>query len=59
MAVADVFTGVTDVDILDLIAQVCLRCRSEEAATEDGGGSARHADSEAAGPRQPLHCRAC
>ena len=59
MAVADVLTGVTDVDILDLIAQVCLRCRSEEAATEDGGGSASHADGEAAGPQQPLHCCAC
>ena len=54
-----VLPGVIDVDILDLIVQVCLRCGSEEAATEDGGGSARHADGEAAGPRQPLHCRAC
>ena len=50
---------VTDVNVLDLVAQVCLRCRSEEAAAEDGGGPARYADSEAEGPRQPLHCRAC
>ena len=54
-----VLPGVIDVDILDLIVQVCLRCGSEEAAAEDGGRSARHADGEAAGPRQPLHCRAC
>ena len=59
VAAVDVLPGVIDVDILDLIVQVCLRCGSEEAATEDGGGSARHADGEAAGPRQPLHCRAC
>ena len=59
VAVVDVFPGIIDVDVLDLIVQVCLGCRSEEAATEDGGGSARHADGEAAGPRQPLHCRAC
>ena len=59
VAVVGVFTGIIDVDVLDLIVQVCLRCGSEEAATEDGGGSARHADGEAAGPRQPLHCRAC
>ena len=55
----DVLPEVIDVDILDLVVQVCLRCRSEEAAAEDGGRSARHADGEAAGPRQPLHCRAC
>ena len=55
----DVLPGVIDVDILDLVVQVCLRCISEEAAAEDGGRSARHADGEAAGPRQPLHCRAC
>ena len=50
---------VTDVNVLYLVAQVCLRCRSEKAAAEDGGGSARHADGEAAGPQRPLHCRAC
>ena len=53
----------TDLNVLDLVAQVCLRCRSEEAAAEDGGGPARNADGEAAGPRRgdwhPLHCRAC
>ena len=54
-----VLPGVIDVDILDLIVQVCLQCGSEEAATEDGGGSACHSDGEATGPRQPLHCRAC
>ena len=54
----DVLPGVIDVD-LDLIVQVCLRCRSEEAPAEDGGRSARHADGEAPGPRQPLHCCAC
>ena len=55
----DVLPGVIDVDLLDLIVQVCLRCGSEEAPAEDGGRSARHADGEAPGPRQPLHCRAC
>ena len=54
---------ITDLNVLDLVAQVCLRCRSEEAAAEDGGGPARNADGEAAGPRRgdwhPLHFRAC
>ena len=59
LAVVDILMGVADVDILDLIAQVCLQCQSEEAAAEDGGGSARHADGEAAGPQEPLHCRTC
>ena len=40
---------VTDVNVLDLVAQVCLRCHSEEATAEDGGEPARHADGEAAG----------
>ena len=54
---------VTDVDVLYLVAQVCLRRHSEEATTENGSQPARHADGEAAGPRlgdwQSLHCRAC
>ena len=53
---------VTDVDVLYLVAQVCLRRRSEEATAEDGSRPARHSDGEAAGPRrdwQSLHCCAC
>ena len=54
---------VTDVDVLYLVAQVCLRRRSEEATAEDGARPSRHVDDEAAGPRreywQSLQCRAC
>ena len=54
---------VTDVDVLYLVAQVCLRRHSEEATAENGSRPARHADGEAAGPRlgdwQFLYCCAC
>ena len=54
---------VTDDDVLYLVAQVCLRRRSEEATAEDGARPSRHVDDEAAGPRreywQSLQCRAC
>ena len=40
---------VTDLNVLDLVAQVCLRRQSEEATAEDGSGPARYADHEAAG----------
>ena len=54
---------VTDLNVLHLVAQVCLRRRSEEAAAEDAGGPAHDADRGAAGPPwgswHPLHPRTC